>query len=123
MPRGKTRGESNIAWIESYCLMPSGPHRGEHARLTAAQREMVRRIYAPDGPLDLPVTDRELAAYLALLHICGPEARGALDFRPHVEADVFTLWAATGPEARAVLKRDGEAVTCPELGTRFPWAA
>jgi hypothetical protein len=124
--RSRTRGECNIAWIEMHCLVPSGPHRGEYARLTVAQREAVRRIYdSPDGPLDLPVSDRELAAWLALLHLCSHEAVGTPDFLPRVEAvvDIFTLWAATGPEVKAVLKREGEAVICPELGKRFPWAA
>jgi hypothetical protein len=27
------------------------------------------------------------------------------------------------PELRRVLKREGEAIICPALGTRFPWAA
>jgi len=28
-----------------------------------------------------------------------------------------------GPDLRAVLKRDGECVVCPELGARYPVAA
>jgi hypothetical protein len=81
----------------------------------------VREIY--DAP-DLPVT-RELAAYLALAHLCCPErlSLGEPGFRPAVDVDTFTLWAAAGPDARAVLRREGEAVVCPQLGSRFPWAA
>src|SRR5258705_11322997 len=96
-----TRGTRNIEWIEDHCLMPSGSHRGEYARLTVAQREAVRRIYdSPDGPLD-PVSDRELAAWLALLHLCSPEAGGTPDFLPHVDTDGFTWLACAAPEARA----------------------
>jgi hypothetical protein len=125
MTRVVIRGTRNIRWIDEFGVVPTGPHRGERARLTVAQREMIRRMYdAPDGPLDLPVTDKELAAWLALLHLCGPEAVGTPDFRPGVDTDIFTLWAAAGPELRAVLKREGERIVCPELGTRYPaWAA
>ena len=34
-----------------------------------------------------------------------------------------TTWAATGPRLREVLKRTGEIIVCPELGTRWPAAA
>jgi hypothetical protein len=122
-----TRAKANIHWIEEHCNVPTGPHRGEYAILTAAQRQTIREIYdAPDGPLDLPVTDKELAAYLTLAHLCGYEASRPGQppgFRPSVNVDVFTLWAAAGPLLREVLRREGEAVICPELGNRFPWAA
>lgn len=117
-----SRGNKNIRWIEIYCTVPSGPEKGQHVRLSVEQRTTVRRIYdTPDGPQDAPVTGN-LAAYLALLHVCGPEALQR-DFRPAVSADVFTVWGATGPDLRAVLRRDGEAVVCPELRTRWPVAA
>ena len=54
--------------------------------------------------------------------MCGPEALQK-DLQPQADADIFTLWNAVGPELRAVLKRDGAAVVCPELGTRYPAAA
>ena len=41
--------------------------------LTPAQRNMIYAIYDPDGPQQFSVTG-PLAAYLALLHVCGPEA-------------------------------------------------
>lgn len=37
--------------------------------------------------------------------------------------DTFTTWNAVGPDLRAVVKRDGERIVCPELGTRYPAAA
>jgi hypothetical protein len=111
-----------VKWIETYCIIPSGSEKGQHARLSVEQRATVRQIYDnPDGPQDAPVT-KNLAAYLALLHVCGPEALQRL-FRPNLSADVFTVWGATGPDLRAVLKREGGHVVCPELGTRWPMAA
>jgi hypothetical protein len=68
-----------------------------------------------------PITT-PLAAYLALLHVCGPEAVQH-DFRPAIAPDLFTVWGAVGPKLREVLKRDGERIVCPELGTGYPAAA
>jgi hypothetical protein len=64
-----------------------------------------------------------LSAYLALLHLCGPEAVWPWATPPHFESDIFTVWSSSGPHLRAVLKRTGEVIVCPELGTRFPAAA
>jgi hypothetical protein len=62
-----------------HCVVPSGPDRGEPACLSARATQTIREIYdAPDGPLDLPVTDRTLAAYLMLAHLCGYEALSRL---------------------------------------------
>jgi hypothetical protein len=120
MPRKQTRrGERAIFWIEAYCLVPNGPDKGQHVRLTPAQRETLREIY--NGTGTAPVTG-PLAAYLALLHICGPEALQK-DLNPQVSVDLFSVWAAVGPDLRAVLKREGGHIVCPELGTRYPAAA
>src|SRR5262245_44778969 len=122
MPRKQTRGERAIRWIDAYCLVPSGLDRGQHVRLTPAQQDIVRKIYDdPNDPNGAPVTGT-LAAYLALLHVCGPEALQK-EFRPELSADIFTVWGAVGPDLRAVLKREGERIVCPQLGTRFPVAA
>ena len=120
--RKRSRGQHAIDWIENFCLVPSGPERGQHVRLTHVQRETVRMIYDhPNGPQNVPVTG-SLAAYLALLHICGPEALQN-NFRPDVAPDIFTVWNSVGPDLRAVLRRDGACVICPELGTKYPAAA
>src|SRR5262245_38321457 len=122
MRRRQSRGVRAASWIETYCLFPSGPDRGQHVRLTQAQRETVRQIYDdPHGPQDVPVTG-SLAAYLALLHICEPEALQH-DFRPDVVPDIFTVLNSVGPDLRAVLRRDGACVFCTELGTKYPMAA
>ncbi|MFY9599528.1 MAG: hypothetical protein WBX05_09020 [Pseudolabrys sp.] len=122
MRKSLSRGDRAVKWIETYCIIPSGPEKGQHARLSVEQRATVRQIYDnPDGPQAAPVTGN-LAAYLALLHVCGPEALQR-DCRPEVSTDVFTVWGATGPDLREVLKRDGDGVVCPELRTRYPVAA
>jgi hypothetical protein len=118
MPR-LSRGDRAVAWIEQYCIFPAGRDKGRYVVLTRLERETVHRIY--DHLDDVPV-DGPLAAYLALLHTAGFEALQR-NFRPAVSADVFTVWNATGPDLRAVLKREGEGVVCPELGTRYPAAA
>jgi hypothetical protein len=103
MPRKQTRGERAIRWIEAYCLVPSGLDKGQHVRLTPAQRDIVREIYDnPNGPHGAPPVTGTLAAYLALLHVCGPEALQE-NFRPELRTDIFTAWAATGPDLKAVL--------------------
>jgi len=71
-----TRGDRAANWIEKFCITPSGPDKEQWVRLSTAQRETIRRIYdAPNGPHGEPVTG-VLGAFLALLHVCGPEAPG-----------------------------------------------
>lgn len=120
--RAWTHGEICRRWIEDYCLVPGGPDRGQPVRLTDAQRETIHRIYDnPNGPEPTSVSG-ELAAYLVLWHTCGPAAAKRIP-GPEMRADIFTVWAATGPGLRAVLKRAGERIVCPELGTAWPGTA
>ena len=117
------RGWRNIAWIERHCLVPHGPDKGKRVLLTRAQRDIVYCIY--DGN-EQPEVTGPLAAFLALLHVCGPEALQR-DFSDAMlaktNADTFTVWGAAGPRLREVLKRDGERIVCPQLGTGYPVAA
>jgi hypothetical protein len=113
-----TRGDRDISWIEKFCL-----DDGKHVLLTPAQRATLREIYDnPDGPQQQSPVTGSLAAWLALLHVCGPEGKQK-DFQPAVTTDFFTVWAATDPRLQTVLRREGEAIICPELGTRYPLAA
>jgi hypothetical protein len=118
-----SRGADAISWIEKFCVYPDGPTKGRPVCLSPEQRQQIRTIYdGPDGPQDIPVSDSSLAAYLALMHICGREALQR-DFCPHVEVDTWTVWRATSERLQRFLKRDGAAVVCPYLGTRYPAAA
>ena len=119
--KGITRGQRNVRWIEQYCVLPDGSRKGEHVRLSPEQYETVRRIY--DVGLQDTAPTGDLAAYLALLHVCGPEAVKQADLRLPLAVDTWTVWRATSPDLQAVLKREGATVVCPELGTRYPAAA
>src|SRR5262245_32070333 len=116
-----SRGRKAVSWIESFCRFPSGPHMGDPVRVTPEQRETVVRLY-DDPDLERPLLTGYLAAYLVLLHTCGPEAKRG-DMRPLLDVDSWTIWRATSPALREVLYRDGDVVRCPELGTRYPAAA
>lgn len=120
----KRRSARAIRWIERYCRVPSGPQKGHPAHLSMAQEEVVRQIYDNvDAPV--PATDdSELAAYLALLHIVGPEAVRETPVTPMLTVDPWTVWnACDDPYLRQYLKREPDAVVCPQLGTRYPRAA
>jgi len=113
-----TRGDKAIRWIEDYCVVPFGFDRGQRARLTTEQKEILHRIFDRDespGEISAP-----LSAYLALFHVAGPRELAAHVSALPLSADTFTTWNAVGPDLRAVVKRDGERIVCPELGTKFP---
>lgn len=121
MPRPR-RSDRAIDWVEDYCLIPAGPDKGQRVKLTVEQRRIIRQIYDHPNDKEAVPVGGPLAAYLALLHTAGPEALQR-KFCPALSADLFTTWNAVGPDLRAVLKRDGEGIKCPELGTRYPAAA
>jgi hypothetical protein len=116
----RSRGNRAVRWIEQFCLVPSGPDRGQHARLSITQRDIIRQIY--DTPTEAMPVSGPLAAYLALYHVCGPAALDS-GSQPRFDVDIFTTWNATGPDLKGVLRRDREHIVCPELGTRWPTAA
>ena len=117
------RGAHAIYWIEEYSVIPFGPDRGKPVRLSMQEQHVVRYVYdrLEAARLEQPITG-PLGAYLALLHTCGPEARQQR-FRPPIDVDLFTTWNAAGPRLREVLKREGERIVCPPLGTSYPVAA
>jgi hypothetical protein len=110
------RGYDAVSWIEKYCVVPHGPGKGQPVKLTPEQVAIVlgyvneQRADEVSGPL---------AAYLTLMHICGPFAVRHNVFSPHFRSDVFTTWTAAGPDLRAFLTRKGDKILCPELGTSY----
>jgi hypothetical protein len=114
----RTRGDKVIGWIEDYCVYPNGPQRGQPVALTVQQVVLLRRLL---DEAEHPTLDATLSSYLALFFIAGPEHGSEL--LSAVEVDSFTVWSATGTRLRDVLRREGETIVCPALGTRFPWAA
>jgi len=118
-----TRGERIIRWIEEFCLYPTGPEKGQRVVLTPMQKEDLRRIYDhPDGEKLAAAITGPLGAYVALYHLCGYLA-AQRESAPALDTDTFTVWGATGPEPKRVLKHEGSHIVCPELGTRYPAAA
>jgi phage terminase large subunit-like protein len=75
-----TRGERNIKWIESHCCIPEGKLVGQPVRLRGFQKKVICDIY--DTPTRRAIISfgrknakTTKAAFLLLLHLCGPEAR------------------------------------------------
>jgi phage terminase large subunit-like protein len=76
------RSERNIRWIENFCRIPEGKFIGQPVRLRPWQRRELAKIYDNPAGTRLKIIsfgrkDRKtaLAAFLLLLHLCGPENR------------------------------------------------
>jgi len=82
--------------------------------LTTEQRETVHRIFdtanAPDGTV---------GGLSGVVSYCGAARTGGACFPIPLNADFFSIWNATGPNLKSVLKPDGEHIVCPELGIRW----
>lgn len=77
-----TRAQRNIAWIETHCRIPEGPDVGKPVRLRRWQKRELIRIYDnPHGTRRAIISwgrknaKTTLAAFILLLHLCGPEAK------------------------------------------------
>jgi phage terminase large subunit-like protein len=132
----ETRGERNCRWIENECRIPEGRDVGQRVRLRAWQRREICRIYdnASGTRRALLSFGRKngktaLAAFLLLLHLCGPEARpnaqlySAAQSREQaailfgLAAKVVRLSPTLAPH---VLLRDtSKQLACSELGTLY----
>ena len=129
-----TRGERNIQWIQAFCKIPEGRLVGQPVRLTPEQKEWIRAIYdSPTRRFILSMARKNaktaLAAFLLLLHTCGPEARqnsqlySAAQSRDQA-AILFNLAAKVvrmSPDlADVVAVRDtAKQLFCQELGTLY----
>jgi phage terminase large subunit-like protein len=130
------RGDRNIAWIEAHCRVPEGANVGKPVKLRDWQKENIRRIY--DNPAG---TRRAIlsfgrkngktafAAFLLLLHICGPEARAnsqlfsAAQSRDQA-AILFNLAAkmvrlSQTLHAFVQITDSSKRIACPEIGTAY----
>jgi phage terminase large subunit-like protein len=131
-----SRAERNIRWIEKYCRVPEGRLVGQQVVLREWQRIEIRKIYDnPAGTRRAIVSfgrkngKTALAAFLLLLHLCGPEAKpnsqlfSAAQSRDQA-AILFSLAAKTvrlSPElSDVVTPRDtAKQLYCEELGTLY----
>ena len=132
------RSKRNIAWIEKHCRIPEGTDVGKPVRLREWQKDNIRRIY------DNPVKTRRaiisfgrknakttFAAFLLLLHLCGPEGRDTPNSHLHSAAQsrdqagiLFALACKIirmSPTLRDVVNiRDtAKELVCPGLGTHY----
>ena len=113
----KTPGKKAANWIEQFCVVPHGVNKGQHAMLTIEQKEIVRTIFDSDNaPAQITAP---LSNYLALLIVAGPRVLAERISGIELNADVFSTWAAVGPDLKSVVRVDGAAVVCPELDTRW----
>ncbi len=131
-----SRGDRNIEWISLHCHIPEGKDVGKPVVLREWQKDEIRKIY------DNPVGTRRaivsfgrknakttLAAFLLLLHTCGPEARpnsqlnsaaqskdqAAILFK--LAAKIVRLSPTLSPVI--VIRDTVKELLCPELGTLY----
>jgi phage terminase large subunit-like protein len=136
--RPQTRGERAIKWIEERCVVPEGQLQGQPVKLRPWQKAELLRIY--DNPA---VTRRAilsfgrkngktaLAAFLLLLHLCGPEGFEQPNSQLFSAAQsrdqaglLFDLAAkiVRGSEelhSVVVIHQAVKELICPELGTVY----
>jgi len=132
----ETRAARNIRWIESHCRIPEGRDVGKPVKLREWQRGELRSIYDnPHGTRRAIISfgrkngKTALAAFLLLLHLCGPEARANSQLYSAAQsrdqaAILFALAAKTvrmSPDfAGVVTIRDtAKQLACQELGTLY----
>lgn len=132
----ETRAERNIRWIETHCRVPEGRLVGQPVRLRDWQRQEIRKIYDnPFGTRRAIVSfgrkngKTALAAFLLLLHLCGPEHRpnsqlySAAQSRDQA-AILFNLAAKVVRQSPTLVGvvvpvDSGKRLTCEELGTVY----
>lgn len=134
--RGETRAERNIRWIEEWCRVPEGRDVGKPVRLRPWQQDELRKIYDnPHGTRRAVVSfgrkngKTALAAFLLLLHTCGPEARPNSQLysaaQSRDQAGILFSLAAKIIRLSAELSQvvnivdSGKRITCQELGTVY----
>jgi len=129
-----TRGERNCNWIEQHCCIPEGKMVGQRLKLTRHQRRWLKRIYdSPTRTFILSMARKNaktaLAAFIVLLHLCGPEAKSNSQLYSAAQsrdqaAILFELAAKVvrmSPDLSEYVNiRDtAKELLCGELGTFF----
>jgi phage terminase large subunit-like protein len=134
--KAPTRADRNIAWIEAYCRVPEGRDVSNPVKLRSWQQDELRRIYDnPHGTRRAILSfgrkngKTALAAFILLLHTCGPEARpnsqlfSAAQSRDQA-AILFSLAAKIvrmSPDLNSVvgIRDTAKQIYCQELGTLY----
>lgn len=131
-----TRAERNIKWIEEFCRVPEGRLVGKPVKLRKWQQNELRKIYDNEKGTRRAIVSfgrkngkTALAAFLCLLHLCGPEAKSnsqlfsAAQSRDQA-AILFALAAKTvrmSPDLNAVvtIRDTAKQLACQELGALY----
>ena len=128
-----TRGNRNIKWIQEHCRIPEGRFVGQPVRLRPFQRKIILGIY--DQPTRRAIISfgrknakSTLAAWLLLLHLCGPEARANSQLFSAAQSRdqagiLFSLAAKTvrlsGLQTFVTIRENTKQLFCQELGTLY----
>ena len=131
---GLKRARRNIAWIEQYCSIPEGRDVGKAVKLRPWQKKEIERIYGSPTRRAIISFGRKngktaLAAFLLLLHLCGPEARpnsqlySAAQSREQASI-LFNLAAKCvrmSPDLHSVviIRDTAKELLCQEIGTKY----
>lgn len=133
---GLTRAERNIEWIHRFCRIPEGKDIGKPVRLREWQKADLRKIYDNPHRTRLAIISfgkkngkTSLAAFLLLLHLCGPEAIPNTQLPSTAQsreqaAVLFSLAAKVvrmSPDLNAVMviRDTAKQLFCPEIGTLY----
>lgn len=130
----QTRGERNVAWIESHCRIPDGKLVGQPVRLTDAQKGWIHQIYdTPTRTFILSMARKNAktatSAFLLLLHLCGPEAKHNSQLysaaQSRDQASILFGYASKvvrmSPNLSEYveIKESAKTLVCPELGSMY----
>lgn len=132
----QSRAQRNIAWIERHCRIPEGRDVGKPVVLRDWQKVELVKIYDnPHGTRRAILSfgrkngKTALAAFILLLHLCGPEAKtnGQLVSAAQSRDQAAILFALAAKVVRmsptlngVVTVRDSaKQLLCPELGTAY----
>lgn len=129
-----TRGDRNIRWIESQCVIPEGMDVGKRVVLRPWQKDIIRGIY--DQPTRRAIISfgrknakTTLSAFLLLLHLCGREVRpnsqlystGMSRDQAAVIFNAMVKIVQGSPEldAYVAVGVSSKELRCPEMGTKY----
>lgn len=134
--KSETRADRNIKWIEYHCRVPEGKDVGKPIRLRDWQKSDLRKIY--DNPAGTRTAilsfgkknaKTSMAAFLVLLHLCGPEAKPNSQLPSTAQskeqaAVLFKLAAkivrmSATLEPSLIIRDTIKEIYCPELGTIY----
>lgn len=130
----QTRGERNVSWIEANCRIPDGKLVGQRVKLTKQQKMWIKQIYdSPTRMFILSMARKNaktaFAAFLLLLHLCGPEARPNSQLysaaQSREQAAILYGYASKvvrmSPELSEYVqpKESAKMLVCIELGTVY----